>query len=229
MAFCVKKVSETILWHFDLLQIPSIYWWYKTTSHAAELTAGFYNPTNQDGYSPIFDMLKKHSVTLKFVCPGTQSSAQEHEAFADSEGLSWQVIANHCLFNAYLLVVVPVIHAWLCLLFQVLNSAWDRDLTVCGQNSLPCYDREMFVRILDTAKPKNNPDHRHLAFFTFQHLSPIFMQREMCLLELDNFIKSMHGMFLCSAYSTMFSVQSHLRNYRGADRVCWSMISLNHH
>ncbi|KAH7668876.1 Beta-amylase protein [Dioscorea alata] len=178
--FFLRWYAQTLIDHADqvlslanlafegtqlVIKIPSIYWWYKTTSHAAELTAGFYNPTNQDGYSPIFDMLKKHSVTLKFVCPGTQSSAQEHETFADSEGLGW----------------------------QVLNSAWDRDLTVCGQNSLPCYDREMFVRILDTAKPKNNPDHRHLAFFTFQHLSPIFMQREMCLLELDNFIKSMHG------------------------------------
>ena len=87
---------EIWLWKHNIsymtMQIPAVYWWYKTSSHAAELTAGFYNPTNQDGYSPIFDMLKKHSAAMKFVCYGPQHSAQESdEALADLEGLSWQV------------------------------------------------------------------------------------------------------------------------------------------
>jgi beta-amylase len=73
-------------------QVPSIYWWYRTASHAAELTAGFYNPTNRDGYSPVFRMLKKHSVILKLVCYGPEFTFQENdEAFADPEGLTWQV------------------------------------------------------------------------------------------------------------------------------------------
>ncbi|RWW38896.1 hypothetical protein BHE74_00055827, partial [Ensete ventricosum] len=73
-------------------QIPAIYWWYRTASHAAELTAGFHNPTNQDGYASIFNMLKKHSVTIKFMCCGPQASTQENEeALADAEALSWQV------------------------------------------------------------------------------------------------------------------------------------------
>lgn len=72
------------------LQVPCIYWWYKTTSHAAELTAGYHNPTNQDGYSPIFEVLKKYSVTMKFVCSGL--NLQDREALADPEGLSWQVM-----------------------------------------------------------------------------------------------------------------------------------------
>lgn len=76
------------------MQIPAIYWSYKTASHAAELTAGYYNPSNRDGYSPVFGSLKKYSVTVKFVCPGPQMSSNEHEeALADPEGLSWQVIA----------------------------------------------------------------------------------------------------------------------------------------
>lgn len=77
------------------LQIPAVYWWYKSASHAAELTAGYYNPTNQDGYSPLFEVLKKHSVTMKFVCSGLQVTSQEiDEASVDPEGLSWQVIAD---------------------------------------------------------------------------------------------------------------------------------------
>lgn len=45
---------------------------------------------NQDGYSPVFEVLKKHSVTVKFVC--SAPSLQDHEALADPEGLSWQVM-----------------------------------------------------------------------------------------------------------------------------------------
>lgn len=76
-----------------IMQVPAVYWWYRTASHAAELTAGYYNPTNQDGYSPVFEVLKKHSVTMKFVCSGLQITCQENDdAFADPEGLSWQVM-----------------------------------------------------------------------------------------------------------------------------------------
>lgn len=78
--------------NYSVVQIPAVYWWYKSTSHAAELTSGYYNPTNQDGYSPVFGVLKKHSVTVKFVCSGPVVSSQEiNEALADPEGLSWQV------------------------------------------------------------------------------------------------------------------------------------------
>ncbi|XP_058103771.1 beta-amylase 8-like isoform X2 [Magnolia sinica] len=149
-----------------IVKIPAVYWWYRTSGHAAELTAGFYNPTNQEGYSPIFDILKKHSAAPKFVCSGLQVHAQEHiEALADLEALSW----------------------------QVLNSAWDRGLTVAGQNALPCYDREGYSRILETSKPRNHPDRRHMSFFAYQQLSPASMQRDQCISELDYFIKCMHG------------------------------------
>ncbi|PSR91336.1 Beta-amylase [Actinidia chinensis var. chinensis] len=148
-----------------VVKIPAVYWWYKTTSHAAELTAGYYNPTNQDGYAPVFEILKKHSVTMKFVWSGLQVPCQEtDEALADPEGLSW----------------------------QLLNSAWDRGLTVAGQNADPCYDRGGFMRIVEIAKPRNDPDHRHFLFFVHQQPSS-FAQGTICLPELDYFVKSMHG------------------------------------
>ncbi|XP_057478971.1 beta-amylase 8-like [Actinidia eriantha] len=148
-----------------VVKIPAVYWWYKTTSHAAELTAGYYNPTNQDGYAPVFEILKKHTVTMKFVWSGLQVPCQEtDEALADPEGLSW----------------------------QLLNSAWDRGLTVAGQNADPCYDREGYMRIVETAKPRNDPDHRHFLFFVHQQPSS-FAQGTICLPGLDYFVKSMHG------------------------------------
>ncbi|PIN14440.1 Beta-amylase [Handroanthus impetiginosus] len=148
-----------------VVKIPAVYWWYKTTSHAAELTAGYYNPSNQDGYSRLFEVLKKHGVTMKFVIPGLQASYQEiDEALSDPEGLSW----------------------------QVLNSAWDRGISVAGQNSQPCYDREGFMRLVETARPRNDPDRHHFSLFVFQQPSPL-IQRTICFSEIDYLIKSMHG------------------------------------
>ncbi|XP_059442304.1 beta-amylase 8 [Corylus avellana] len=152
-----------------IVKVPAVHWWYKTTSHAAELTAGFYNPTNQDGYSPVFEVLRKHSVMLKFVCLRFHVSGQEYdEALADPEGLSW----------------------------QVLNSAWDRGLTVAGENALPCYDREGYMSMVEMAKPRNDPDRRHFSFFVYQQLIPLG-QGTICFPELDYFIKSMHGEIAC--------------------------------
>lgn len=75
-------------------QVSGIHWWYKTASHAAELTSGFYNPSNRDGYAPIAAMLKKHRVALNFTCVELRTLDQHEdfpEALADPEGLVWQV------------------------------------------------------------------------------------------------------------------------------------------
>uniref|UniRef100_A0A0E0N9A0 Beta-amylase n=1 Tax=Oryza rufipogon TaxID=4529 RepID=A0A0E0N9A0_ORYRU len=148
-----------------VVKIPSIYWWYRTASHAAELTAGFYNPTNRDGYSPVFRMLKKHSVILKFVCYGPEFTIQENnEAFADPEGLTW----------------------------QVMNSAWDHGLSISVESALPCLDGEMYSQILDTAKPRHDPDRHHVSFFAYRQLPSFLLQRDVCFSELGNFVKCMH-------------------------------------
>ncbi|MFS8030266.1 putative beta-amylase transcription factor BES/BZR family [Helianthus anomalus] len=148
-----------------VVKIPSVYWWYKSTSHAAELTAGYYNSANQDGYSALFEVLKKYSVIVKFICEGLHlSSDGNHDALADPKGLTW----------------------------QVLNSAWDKGLTLAGQNALMYYDNEVFMRLAETAKPINDPDHHHFAFFTFQPPLPL-VENTSCLSELNHFIGCMHG------------------------------------
>ncbi|KAF5735145.1 hypothetical protein HS088_TW15G00645 [Tripterygium wilfordii] len=178
--FFLHWYSQTLIDHADnvlslatlafedtkiIVKIPAIYWWYKTASHAAELTGGYHNPTNQDGYSPVFDVLKKHLVTVKLVCPGFQLPTEEDDqAFADPEGLSW----------------------------QFLNSAWDRGLNLAGVNGLSCYDREGCIRVIEMAKPRNDPDRRHFSFFIYQQPSPS-VQGTICFSDLDYFIKCMHG------------------------------------
>lgn len=76
------------------MQVSGIHWWYNTKSHAAELTAGFYNSGNFTGYSAIVSMLKKHGAALNFTCLELRTVDQEREfpeALSDPEGLVWEV------------------------------------------------------------------------------------------------------------------------------------------
>ncbi|XP_077241866.1 beta-amylase 2, chloroplastic-like isoform X2 [Tasmannia lanceolata] len=148
-------------------KLSGIHWWYKTASHAAELTTGFYNPCNRDGYASIATMLKKHGTALNFTCVELRTLDQHEdfpEALADPEGLVW----------------------------QVLNAAWDVCIPVASENALPCYDREGYNKILENAKPMNDPDGRHLSAFTYLRLSPVLMERHN-FLEFERFVKRMHG------------------------------------
>ncbi|GJZ86332.1 beta-amylase 2, chloroplastic-like protein [Tanacetum coccineum] len=65
------------------VKLSGIHWWYKTASHAAELTAGFYNRANGDGYSPIAAMLKKHATALNFTCVELRTMDQQ-EGFPEA-------------------------------------------------------------------------------------------------------------------------------------------------
>ncbi|KAK1284065.1 Beta-amylase 7 [Acorus calamus] len=148
-------------------KVSGIHWWYKTASHAAELTAGFYNPCNRDGYASIAAILKKHSVALNFTCVELRTLDQHEdfpEALADPEGLVW----------------------------QVLNAAWDAGISVASENALTCHDRNGYNKILENAKPMNDPDGRHLSAFTYLRLSPELMET-MNFLEFQRFVKQMHG------------------------------------
>ncbi|EYU32116.1 hypothetical protein ABFS82_02G162900 [Erythranthe guttata] len=148
-------------------KLSGIHWWYKTASHAAELTAGFYNPANRDGYAPIASVLKKHETALNFTCVELRTMDQHEdfpEALADPEGLVW----------------------------QVLNAAWDVGIPVASENALPCYDREGYNKILENAKPFNDPDGRHLSAFTYLRLSPDLIE-ERNFVEFEQFVKRMHG------------------------------------
>nr|WEV03867.1 beta-amylase 2 [Paeonia suffruticosa] len=152
---------------FFVTELSGIHWWYKTASHAAELTAGFYNPSNRDGYAAIATMLKKHEAALNFTCVELRTLDQHEgfpEALADPEGLVW----------------------------QVLNAAWDVCIPVASENALSCHDREGYSKILENAKPLNDPDGRHLSAFTYLRLSPYLMEKHN-FMEFERFVKKMHG------------------------------------
>lgn len=148
-------------------KLAGVHWWYKTTSHAAELMAGFYNPCNRDGYAAVMAMLKKHGAALNFTCAELHMLNRHEdfpEAMADPEGLAW----------------------------QVLNAAWDVCIPVVSENALLTHDRESYNKILENAKPLNDPDGRHFSSFTYLRLSPLLMERHN-FLEFERFVKRMHG------------------------------------
>ncbi|KAI7994063.1 hypothetical protein LOK49_LG11G02225 [Camellia lanceoleosa] len=72
-------------------KVAGIHWHYRTRSHAAELTAGYYNTRNRDGYLPIARMLGKHGVVLNFTCMEMRDKEQPENANCSPEGLVRQV------------------------------------------------------------------------------------------------------------------------------------------
>nr|XP_016469211.1 PREDICTED: beta-amylase 7-like isoform X3 [Nicotiana tabacum] len=148
-------------------KLSGIHWWYKTSSHAAELTAGFYNPSNRDGYVAIAAMLKKHGAALNFKCAEMSMLEQAvdfSEALGDPEGLAW----------------------------QVLNAAWDVSLPVCSENALLCHDRGGYNCLLEKAKLLNDPDGKHIFAFTYLRLGPLLIDGQN-FMEFERFVKRMHG------------------------------------
>jgi beta-amylase len=112
-------------------------------------------------------MLKKHGAALNFSCAEIQTLGQHEdfaEALADPQGLVW----------------------------QVLNASWDACVPITSENALPCHDRIGYNKILDNAKPMDDPDGKHFLSFTYLRLSPLLMESHN-FMEFERFVKRMHG------------------------------------
>lgn len=74
--------------------MAGIHWWYFHPSHAAELTAGYYNLTNRDGYRTIARVLSRHNAIFNFTCIEMRNSEHPKEAKSGPEELVQQVRRN---------------------------------------------------------------------------------------------------------------------------------------
>ncbi|XP_074290886.1 beta-amylase 3, chloroplastic-like [Silene latifolia] len=72
-------------------KVAGIHWHYNTRSHAAELTAGYNNSRNKDGYLPIARMFAKHGVVFNFMCIEMKDGDQPGNANCSPEKLVQQV------------------------------------------------------------------------------------------------------------------------------------------
>eukprot|EP00164_Ancoracysta_twista_P009651 GFYU01014361.1.p1 GENE.GFYU01014361.1~~GFYU01014361.1.p1 ORF type:complete len:471 (-),score=141.00 GFYU01014361.1:75-1487(-) len=101
-------------------KISGIHWLYNTPSHAAELTAGYYNIYGTNGYDPIAKMFAKYGVAVDFTCLEMQDNEQPSEcACAPAE-----------------------------LVLQVKQSAINAGVGFSGENALPRYDQTAFNQII---------------------------------------------------------------------------------
>ncbi len=50
------------------LKVAGVHWWYRSRSHASELTAGYYNSDTRDGYNSIIEMCARHGVAMTLTC-----------------------------------------------------------------------------------------------------------------------------------------------------------------
>lgn len=104
-------------------KIAGIHWWYDHPSHAAELTAGYYNTNSQDGYGLIASMLSDHHTTFDFTCLEMRNNEQD----------------SSCQSNPETLVA------------QTKSAALGRGIGYDGENALPRYDETAYNQIIKQA------------------------------------------------------------------------------
>ncbi|XP_074317633.1 beta-amylase 3, chloroplastic-like [Silene latifolia] len=105
-------------------KVAGIHWHYNSRSHAAELTAGYNNSRNQDGYLPIAKMFAKHGVVLNFTCMEMKDGEQPEHANCSPESLVRQVKMATQLAG----------------------------IELAGENALERYDADAFGQVLATSK-----------------------------------------------------------------------------
>ena len=79
------------------IKCAGVHWWYNVRSHAAELTAGYFNTRagefvpERDGYAPIVRVCKKHGARLNFTCVEMHDSDHPWYCYCGPEGLLRQI------------------------------------------------------------------------------------------------------------------------------------------
>ncbi|CAN0908334.1 Beta-amylase 3, chloroplastic [Linum grandiflorum] len=104
-------------------KVAGIHWHYRTRSHAAELTAGYYNTRHHDGYQPLAQMFSKHGAVLNFTCMEMRDGEQPESGNCSPEGLVKQV--------------------------KMATKAAGTELA--GENALERYDQAAYRQVVSTA------------------------------------------------------------------------------
>ncbi|KAF0927911.1 hypothetical protein E2562_036888 [Oryza meyeriana var. granulata] len=128
------------------VKVAGIHWHYGTRSHAAELTAGYYNTRHHDGYLPIARMLGRHGAVLNFTCVEMRDHEQPQDAQCRPEALVQQVAA----------------------------AARESGVGLAGENALPRYDETAHDQIVSTAATK--AEEEWMVAFTYLRMGPDLFQ-----------------------------------------------------
>ena len=104
-------------------KLAGVHWWFRSRAHAAELTAGYYNTRDRDGYAPVMACLSKYGARLSFTCVEMRDCEHPPEGRCSPQGL----------------------------LQQVLECAEEYGVPLAGENALQRYDEHAFDRIAESA------------------------------------------------------------------------------
>ncbi|KAL6753941.1 beta-amylase [Haematococcus lacustris] len=105
------------------MKLAGVHWWFKSRAHAAELTAGYYNTRDRDGYQPVMAVLSKVHARLSFTCVEMRDCEHPPEGRCSPQAL----------------------------LQQVIESAEQHGVLLAGENALQRYDDYAFERIAESA------------------------------------------------------------------------------
>ena len=121
---CVQHADGHVVYEFEPAchlgaKLAGVHWWFKSRVHAAELTAGYYNTRERDGYADLMAVLKKHSTRLSFTCVEMRDCEHPPEGRCSPEGgaLIFQAglkVSPCCLPAAYV--------AMMCLFFAACRT-----------------------------------------------------------------------------------------------------------
>ncbi|MQM23167.1 hypothetical protein Taro_056230 [Colocasia esculenta] len=131
------------------VKVAGIHWHYGTRSHAPELTAGYYNTRERDGYLPIARMLGRHGAVLNFTCVEMRDYEQPEAAQCGPERLVRQVgLATRKV-----------------------------GVRLAGENALPRYDEDAHEQIVRTAVMGGSDGALGtMGAFTYLRMSPDLFQ-----------------------------------------------------
>mmetsp|Transcript_1326 Transcript_1326/g.5274 ORF Transcript_1326/g.5274 Transcript_1326/m.5274 type:complete len:526 (-) Transcript_1326:35-1612(-) len=76
---------------FLALKVAGVHWWYDHPSHAAELTAGYFNTLSVDAYARLVDVCASTGTRLIFTCAEMEDTDQPQHACSSPERLLCQV------------------------------------------------------------------------------------------------------------------------------------------
>eukprot|EP00983_Pelagomonas_calceolata_P072351 1151678-Pelagomonas_calceolata.AAC.3 len=74
------------------IKLAGVHWWFKSRAHAAELSAGYYNTRDRDGYKPIMELLQRLQSRLSFTCVEMRDCEHPPEGRCSPQALLQQVI-----------------------------------------------------------------------------------------------------------------------------------------
>ncbi|KAH9307369.1 hypothetical protein KI387_035280, partial [Taxus chinensis] len=136
-------------------KVAGIHWHYGTRSHAPELTAGYYNTRNRDGYFPVAKMFARHGVVFNFTCIEMKDYEQPGDAQCSPEKLIKQVVL----------------------------ATRKAGVPLAGENALPRYDEDAHTQIVNNASLRLAEDGGNdmvepMCAFTYLRMGPQLFQSD---------------------------------------------------